>query len=161
MTEAEKKELTDKIAAQEAQIKEFADNEKAALEVKAKAEADAADEKIRGEIKVFCDQMKTEGKYVEADEKAGLPELMFTLAKNGKSYKEFFNGRQIVPVGIQPGIDDQPDKKTDTRSQVIVNAELYVKDHLKDKEFAGMSLAEATNRAVYLHSTGKIKFASK
>ena len=158
MDTAKIKEFEDKIAAQEAKIKEFAEKERVAAEAKAKAEQDAADEKLRTEIKEFCEALRKEGKYVKADDEAKLPEEMFKAAKAGADYKKLVGTRGvIVPVGEMKEFNEN--KTTDTRSDVIKSAEQYVKDH--PKEFAELDPAIRTARAVYLHSVDKIKFPSK
>ena len=155
---AKEKEYVDKITGLEAQVAEFSAKEKAAEDARKAAETAAADEKIRGEIKIFCETAKTEGKWIPAFDEAKLPEKMFAMAKAGIDYKEFFKV-PVVPMGIQPGIDANPDTKTDVRPDVIRQASQYVKDH--PKEFAGLNESDATNRAVYLQQTGKIKFTGK
>ena len=149
----------DKIAALEAQVKEFSEKERVANEAKAKAEGEAKDVALKAEIKQFCESLKAEGKYVAADDEAGLPEKMFAMAKAGIDYKPFLASRPVIvpPGNMNKEFAEQV--SNDTRPDVIKNAEKYVKDN--PKEFARMPLAEATARAHYLHSMGQIKFTGK
>lgn len=152
-------------AALEAHIKEFDDRQiadlataeavkQAADEAEAKAKHDA---KIL-EIKTFCDQKITEGKMTPAIREKDEP-LMVTLIGTPEALKSFQEKYtvSVVPLG-ETKVEQQQDLG-DKRSQVIKNAEKYVKDH--PKEFVGFAAADAINRAVYLHSMGRIKFESK
>lgn len=147
------------------QVKEFTEKERLATEVKAKADADALAAKAKAdsdakvlEVKTFCDQRITEGKMTPAMREKDEP-LMVTLIGTPEALKSFQEKYtvSVVPLG-ETKVEQQQDLG-DKRSQVIKNAEKYVKDH--PKEFVGFAATDAINRAVYLHSMGRIKFESK
>ena len=158
MDAQKEKELTEKIAAQEAQLKQFAEEKRLADEAKAKSEQEAKDAKIQGEIKEFCEELRKQGKYTKADDEAKMPEDMFKMAKSDIDYKKVFSARgTVVPVGEMKEFNEKA--TNDTRPNVIKNAEKYAKDH--PKEFAGLTVDEATSRAVYQHSVGQIKLTGE
>jgi hypothetical protein len=172
MDAKKEKEYQQKIADLEAKNKEFADKE-LALQLDADkkiadaklAEQTAKDETIKTDIKTFCDTAIKEGRMTPAmrgtDEKPGDEEIMFTLAKTSpealKSFQEKYSAK-VIPLGeVALGNENENDKSP----QVIQQAKEYAKAHANDKEFAGLTLADATNRALYLHSQAKIKFVDK
>ena len=172
-------EYQTKIAELEAQNKEFADAKKASDDAKAaadadkvKAEADAADVKLRSDIKEFLDK---NGKGLKVIDEMNVPELMFQLAKSS-GVVEFKSGDQTVQKTLLAVFQDllikiptvqlgeakefvNKETPADNRSQVVRDAEQYVKTH--PKEFADLDAERAINRALYWHSVDKIKFESK
>lgn len=163
MDTKEKKDYQDKIDALDAQVKEFQEKERLANETKAAADlaaqqaANAAAEEARKlEIKTFCETAIAGNKMTPAMREKDEP-IMVGLAKTSpealRSFQEKY-ANPVVPLGVTTAIDQN--QTTDKRSQVMVKAEKYVKDH--PAEFAGLAAADATNRAFYLFSMGKIKF---
>jgi hypothetical protein len=161
------KEYKDEIAALKTQVKEFTDAKIAAEQAKLAADQAAqeaakvaADEALKNEIKAFCDNLAKEGKITPAIREKDEP-IMFNLAKTSpealKSFQEKYTV-SVVPLGTAM---KEEKEDNDTRSQVIKDAEKYAVAHKTDKEFAGLDKDSATNRAVYLHSIGKITFESK
>lgn len=159
-------EYQTKISELEAKVKEFADKEtieaekvKVAEEARVKAEADAKDTVLKEEIKSFCDNAVRENKMTPAMREKDEP-IMFELGKSSesamKSFKEKYSS-VIVPLGEVADVNKK--LTNDTRPQVIINAEKYVENH--PKEFAKMEKELAVSRAIFLHSTGKIKFEDK
>jgi cation transport regulator ChaB len=156
MDAAKEREYQERIAALEAQNKEFAEKERLANEAKAKAEAEAREAALTAEVKAFCDVAVKEHRMTpamrEADEK-----IMVNLAKVSpealKSFQEKYSA-PIVPKGVLGDLDKP--QKTDLRPQVIRDAEKYVKE--RPTEFAGLSHAEALSRALFRHSIGEIQF---
>lgn len=156
--------LAAQVTTLEGQLKEFTD-------AKAKAEADAVqaaeDAKIAAitqSVKEFCDKAVEEGRMTPAmrgdAEHPADEKLMVDLGKTSpealKSFQEKYS-KPIIPTGVQEGLDSK-NIPSDQRPQVMQKAEKYAVAHAKDKEFAGLSKADATNRAYYLFSMGHIKF---
>ena len=163
MDALKQKEYEDKINGLESQLKEFAEKERLAVEAQAKAEADAKEaeakaavELLESGVKQFCEQAISEGRMTPAIRETDEP-IMFTLAKTNvealKSFQQKYDV-SIVPLGVVKDVDVSQVK--DPRSQVFQDAEKYVKSH--PKEFSGFTAEDSINKAVYLHSMGKIKF---
>jgi hypothetical protein len=176
----QEKEYQDKIAlletekaTLETQNKEFAEKERLANEARAKADKDTAEATLKTEIKTFCDTAVTQNRMTPAMRETNEP-IMFEMAKAGlkvpgkdkdgkdievpalKVFQEQF-AKEIVPLGeTQLGNPDN-----DARPQVIKNAEKYYVSHKGDKEFAGLDKEQGTNRVLFLHTQGKIKFEDK
>jgi len=160
--EAEYQEL---IAAQEARIKEFEQKAKAEADAKLAAEKAATEalqkakeDALIAEIKTFCDQAIKENHMTPAMREKDEP-IMLTLGKTSPEALKAFQEKytiSILPVGVMLDVDTHA--ANDTRAQVIRDAEKYVTAHKADREFAGLSTADAVNRAVYLHSIARIKF---
>jgi len=160
----QQKEYEDKISALDTQIKEFQERDRVAKEAKEKTDAEAlqAVEKVKAEtltadVKTFCDKAVEENRMTPAMREKDEP-IMLSLGKTSpevlKSFQEKYTNK-IVPLGEVKVIDANQTK--DTRPEVFVNAEQYVKDH--PQEFSDIQDAtQKTNRAIYLHSMGKIKF---
>jgi hypothetical protein len=180
MDAAREKEYTQKIAELEAENKEFAEAkakadadakalaDKAALDLKA-AEEKVADDKLKSEIKDFCEKNKLNTKKMDD---LHLQDVMFATAKAnqtlefGDKKQTLLESLQAIAVNIAPGV--QPgdmnkefavEKDDDTRPEVIKRAEKYVKDH--PKEFAGKAPAEALSWALTQHGNRAIKFAGE
>jgi hypothetical protein len=177
MDAQERKEYQDKIDALSAQVSANDEKEKAEADAKAKAEADlkaaeelVAAEKVAAEAKAkeeaevnevrsFCETTIKEGRMTPAMREVDEP-IMLKLAKTDADALVSFQQKysvQAVPLGIVKEVDVT--SPNDNRSQVIQNAEKYVKAH--PTEFADLTAADAINRAFYLHSMGKIKFENK
>lgn len=142
----------------ETKVSEFTEKEKTAAAEKAKADALAADEALKTEIKTFCDTMVEKGKMTPAIREKDEP-IMFTLGKTSPEALKAFQEKytiQAVTLGEHPGVSSTTDG--DTRSQVLKDAEKYVTGH--QKEFSGMAKDRAIAHAVYLHAVGQIKFES-
>lgn len=174
MDAKEKKEYQDKIDVLTLRVKEFQDQEEAEkkeaeekakldaeveakVKVAAEAEAKEKEEKDQADgIKEFCEKAIKGNRMTpamrETDEK-----IMLDLAKVSsealKSFQQKY-GMPVVPLGITKEIDIID--PNDTRPQVIVHAEKYVKAHAK--EFSDLKSDQALSRALYLHSIGRIKF---
>jgi len=159
MDAQKQKEYEDKIAALNAQVKEFAEAKEKADKEKADAEAKAADDKIRAEVKEFCEKEKLNTKKAED---AKVQDVLYAAAKVSPEFYEStktailaFAKTEAVPTGISPEFGK--DVKPDGRPEVFKNAEKYVADH--PKEFAELKSAqEKINRAVSLRAQGKIRF---
>ena len=147
-----------------AKVKEFTDATAAEDAAKAQVEVDrlaadklASEEAKKTEIKSFCDAKITEGKMTPAMRETDEP-IMFTLAKTDvmalKSFQEKYTNVVVFLGEVKELNTQQTDN--DTRPQVIKNAEKYAKSH--PKEFTDLTPDQATSRALYLHSMGKIKF---
>jgi hypothetical protein len=149
------KEAADKAAA-EAKAKEFAEAEAKRVE----AEAKAKEEAITLEVKEFCDAKVKENLMTPAMVESDTPimlELARTSAEALKSFRQKYSS-PVVPLGVVKEVDQQGTQ--DTRSQIVRDAEAYAQAHKADKEFAGLTPQQAISRALYLHSTDKIKFGS-
>jgi hypothetical protein len=177
MDAQERKEYQEKIAELSAQVAANDEKEKAEAEAKAKAEADLkaaealaeaerilAEAKVKeeaevNEVKSFCEATIKEGRMTPAMRAVDEP-IMLKLAKTDADALVSFQQKytvQAVPLGIVKEVDVP--QLNDNRSQVIQDAEKYVKAH--PTEFADLTAADAVNRAFYLHRMGKIKFENK
>jgi hypothetical protein len=166
MDAVKQKEFEDKIVGLESQLKEFADKEQLAADAKAQAEQAVKDAEIKAAqdaldsgVKEFCEATIKEGRMTPAMRAVDEP-IMLKLAKTDADALVSFQQKytvQAVPLGIVKEVDVP--SPNDNRSQVIQNAEKYVKAH--PTEFADLTAADAINRAFYLHSMGKIKFENK
>ena len=150
-----------KIAELEKQNKEFADKAAKEVELKTKAEADAKVLVITTEVKTFCDAAVKENRMTpamrETDEK-----IMLDLAKVSPDALKSFQAKYdkpIVPVGVVTAIDTAT-SNGDSRPEIIKRAEKYATDHKADKEFAGLTLEQATSRALHLNSTKEINLGT-
>lgn len=162
-----KKEFEDKIATLEAQVaeqsakvKEFTDKEQAVKEAQAKADQEAKDKAIAEEVKAFCDNAIKENKMTPAIREKDEP-ILLDLAKNNPELSKSFREKYAAPIVPLGEVDSASKEDNDKRPQVIKNAEKYARAHKDDKEFKGLTLEQATSRAVYLHSQNKIKFEDK
>ena len=145
MDAQKEKELTEKIAAQEAQLKQFAEEKRLADEAKAKSEQEAKDAKIQGEIKEFCEELRKQGKYTKADDEAKMPEDMFKMAKSDIDYKKVFSARgTVVPVGEMKEFNEAQTREKPKGK--IEMAEQYIKDHPAD--FKGIDHKQALRAAL-------------
>lgn len=160
MDAQKQKEYEDKIAALDAQVKEFSAAKEKFDKEKADAEARAADEKLKGDIKEFCDKNNLNTKKAED---AKVQDVLYGAAKVSAEFFEStksailaFAKADAVTPGVSPEFaKEQP--KPDGRPEVFKNAEKYVADH--PKEFAELKSAqEKINRAVSLRAQGKIRF---
>ncbi len=166
MDALKEKEFTDKISSLEAQVKEFTEKERVANEAKLAADkaaveaaAKAKDDALVAEIKTFCEQAIKDNLMTPAIREKDEP-IMLSLGKTSpealKAFQQKYD-KPVVPAGEALGTD--PNTANDTRALVIQRAEKYVTAHKADKEFAGLSAADAVNRAVYLHDIKRsIKF---
>lgn len=165
MDAQKEKEYTDKIAAQDAELKEFreakvrSDAEKAEAEKAAKeAKAKAADERLKGEINEFCERNKLNTKKAE-DLK-----VKDTLYQAAKVSPEFYEQTkttllEFAKATVTPGISTEfnAEAETDVRPERIKAAEKYAKAH--PKEFADCGTEQdKINRAIFLEAQGKIRF---
>lgn len=170
MDAQKEKEYTDKIAALEVQVKEF-------NEAKAKAEADAkaaekkaADDKLKAEIKDFCEK---NGLATKQMDDLHLQEALFSVAtstgvlefgENKTStldvVKNVLSGLKPVakpPEGEVTEFNKQPN--SDLRPEVFKRAEKYVKDHPGAKEFSDCRTeSDKINRVISLNAQGKLRF---
>jgi hypothetical protein len=177
MDALKEKELNDKIAEQAAQLAEFAEAKKKAedeaVAATAKATADAekaADDKLRGEIREFCEKG---GLATKKMDDLHLQDALFAVAK-AQGVLEFGEVK-ATPFDLVKGVLTAmkadvtvPEGETrefnqqvvaDTRSDVIKNAEKYVKAHAGAKEFADCRTdADKVNRVVSLVAQGKLRF---
>ena len=176
MDAAKEKEYTDKIAAQAAQLAEFAEAKKkaeddaaAAAAKAAEDAAKAADDKLRGEIKEFCEK---NGLATKKMDDLHLQDALFQVAKvqNVLEFGEVKTTALDIVKGVLAAFKDKsvPEGTTkefsqqvddDKRPDVIKDAEKYVKAHAK--EFSGKTPEENLSRALYLHASGQIKFEGK
>ena len=93
----------------------------------------------------------------ETDEK-----IMLDLAKVSPDALKSFQAKYdkpIVPVGVVTAIDTAT-SNGDSRPEIIKRAEKYATDHKADKEFAGLTLEQATSRALHLNSTKEINLGT-
>ena len=173
MEKQEREEFQKKLDAEKAradaldvQVKEFND-QKAALEAaKVKAESDAADEKLRSEIKEF---LAANGKNLKIIDELNVPELMFQVAK-AQGAIEFKNGDKTETKSLRTVFEDfikglptvqlgeskEFQKQEESPKGVIELADKYVADH--PKEFSKMEKAVARSKALQLYFANKIKF---
>jgi len=167
----------DKIAALELKVKEFQDAEaaealkakeeaeaKAKLEAEAAATAEAAKKQAEleaqtTEVKELCDKLAKENRMTPAVRAVDEPIMLTLRATSPEALKSFMQKYEaaVVPLGITAGVDQQTGK-LDPRSQIILDAEKFVKANAK--EFAGLTPDQAVSRAIYLRSTGAITFES-
>ncbi len=158
-------EYQEKISALETQVKEFTEKERLANEQKANAEAEALkvaakakEDQLTAEVTAFCETAVKANRMTPAMVETDTP-IMLNLAKVSpealKSFQEKYTN-PIVPLGTVAAVDQTI--SGDKRPQIIQCAESYAVKHKADKEFAGLSAADATKRAIYLESTGAIKF---
>jgi len=168
MDATKEKEYQEKISTLEIQVKEFAEKERLAKEAIATAEKatkDAAEKAksnaLTAEVKTFCETAVKEGRMTPAMVETDNP-IMLNLAKVDpsalKSFQEKY-AKPIVPIGTVSEIDQHG--ADDKRPQILQSAEKYAVAHRADKEFAGLTAANAISRAVYLHSIGQIKFEAE
>ncbi len=159
------KQYTDKIGELETKLKEFTDKETAAQAAQVEADKKAADsallakdEALKTEIKTFCDTAITGNKMTPAMREKDEP-IMFTLGKTSSEALKAFQEKYsvaIVPEGETKIVEQN--LKVDSRPLVIRQAEAYAKAHKTEKEFAELSEADATSRALYLHSLDSRKY---
>ena len=168
MDATKEKEYQEKISGLETQVKEFAEKErlaKEAIAVAEKATKDAAEkaksDALTAEVKTFCETAVKEGRMTPAMVEIDNP-IMLNLAKVDpsalKSFQEKY-AKPIVPTGTVSEIDQHG--ADDNRPQILQSAEKYAVSHKADKEFAGLTAANAISRAVYLHGIGQIKFEAE
>jgi hypothetical protein len=181
MDDKREKELTEKIAAQEVLLKEFADKEVLAADQKKLADQAAKDEalkvadiQLRTDVKKFCADNKLDTKK---HQELKIEEILFATAKanqtiefagKDKDGKDILEKKSLLSV-LQDAVklftlpvpagsmdkefaEDVNDKRTD----IVKKAEKYIKAH--PKEFADLKPEDAINRALNLEAIGKIEF---
>lgn len=177
MDAAKEKEYTDKITALEATVKEFtdakkkADDDAAAAAAQAAADAQkSADDKLRGEIREFCEK---NGLATKKMDDLHLQDALFAVAK-AEGVLEFGEVKATaldLVKGILAGLKAEsklPEGETaefaqqpvvDTRPEVIKRAEKYVKAHPELKEFSDCRTdVDKVNRVISLGAQGKLRF---
>lgn len=177
MDAAKEKEFTDKITALETTVKEFADQKKkaedeaaAAVAKAAEDAAKAADDKLRADVKEFCEK---QGLATKKMDELHLQDALFAVAKV-QGVLEFgevklspldlmkgvlaeMKAGVTVPAGETAQFAQQP--VVDARPEVVKRAEKYVKAHTDAKEFADCRTdADKINRVISLGAQGKIRF---
>lgn len=169
MDAAKEKELNDKILALTAQVTEFTDAKKKAEDEAAAVVAKAADDKLRGEIKEFCEK---QGLATKQMDDLHLQDALFAVAK-AQGTLEFGETKTTaidvvksvlaglkapkVEEGIRPEFAEQP--VVDARPQIIKRAEKYVKEHQGAKEFSDCRTEnDKINRVISLGAQGKLRY---
>lgn len=147
-----------------ATVKEFTDKAEAEAGAKAKADQEAkdaavlaADESLKTEVKVFCDEKVAANLMTPAMREKDEP-LMYELGKASKDALKSFQEKYVTPiVPLTEIAKNDPVKPDESR---LGKAKAYVEKHKADKEFSGLTPEQAVSRAIYLEATsgGKIKF---
>ena len=167
MDETERKEFTGKIAAQEIQLKEFAEQKRLADEQKAADEKKAKDEKLLADVKKFCVDNKLDTKL---HKELKIEEILFVAAKANDTIEFSQDGKtekksllvvlqdaikaMHVPKPTEGEMSKEFADKTEKNLDFMQKIDAYIELH--PKEFSGTA-EQKRARAITLHTNSQIK----